>query len=135
MNTPVKFPDVEAALVGWLPAAVSPYGVDAPVSTQIPNPRPPKFVRLFRTGGPSRDVVVDDAQVTFECWANSDTDAADMALVVRAVILAVANTDAGGDLLYRAREFSGPARLPDESGQHRYSWTVQVSTRGVPLTV
>lgn len=135
MNEPIAFPDAEAALVAWLPGVIATYGVDAPVHTRTPNPRPDQFVKVFRTGGPSRSVVLDDAQITVECWGQSDSEAADMALVVRAVILATANTEAGDALIYRAREFSGPARLPDESGQPRYSWTVQVTTRGVPLTV
>ena len=134
MTDVIAFPDVEAALVGWLTAALPGYGITAPVSTQVPNPRPAQFIRVLRTGGPEQNLVVDGAQVTVECWDNSAPAAAATARTVRAVLKSVKNvTTTSGDLLYGTEEFAGPALLPDVSGQPRYSWTVQVHARGTAL--
>lgn len=130
----VAFPDVEAVLVGWLPDALSAHGVNVPVSTKVPNPRPSRFVRILRTGGPQQTLVTDGAQVTVEVWDDSGPSAAATARVVRAVLANVRNvTTPSGDLIYRTDEFSGPALLPDPSGQHRYTWTLRLHMRGVPL--
>jgi hypothetical protein len=134
MTYAIAFPDVEAALVGWLADVLPSYGLTVPVSTKVPNPRPSRFVRIFRTGGPEQSLVVDGGQVTVECWDDSETAAAAAARLVRAVLSAARNvTVPSGDLIYRIQEFGGPASLPDVSGQPRYSWTVQVYTRGTPL--
>lgn len=134
MSGVVAFPDVEAALVGWLPDALTGLVVPQPVSTRIPHPRPVRFIRVERTGGPRQNEVVDGAQVTVECWDDNTVAAAATARIVRAVLGSARNvTTPSGDLIYRTTEFSGPAFLPDVSGQPRYSWTVQVHLRGVPI--
>ena len=46
MSDVVAFPDVEAALIGWLADALPVYGINVPLSTQVPNPRPDRFIRL-----------------------------------------------------------------------------------------
>ncbi|MBW3663572.1 MAG: hypothetical protein KY469_10775 [Actinobacteria bacterium] len=136
MSDPVAFPDIEAALVAWLPTVLAAHGIDQPVTTRVPNPRPARFIRVVRTGGPQRNVVVDGAQVTFECWDDDAPAAAHTARIVRAVVAAARNVRTpSGELIYHTDEFSGPALLPDVSGQPRYSWTVQLHTRGVPLPV
>lgn len=133
---PVAFPDIEAALVAWLPSALLPYGINQPVSTRIPNPRPDRFVRIHRTGGPQTSVVTDGAQVTVECWDISDVQAAATSRVLRAVLTSARNiATPTGALIYDVNEFSGPGLLPDPSGQPRYTWTVQIVTRGIPLTI
>lgn len=121
----LTFPDVEALLVGALRAVL-----DAPVYVTIPNPRPATFVRVVRSGGPSVGVV-DDALVTVEAWAPSTVAAAALARTVRAQLSALAYARlATGDVI-RVREAGGPANDPDPtSGSPRYSWTVEVRTRG-----
>lgn len=39
-----------------------------PVSTKVPNPRPPRFIRLVRVGG-GRTREVDRMLLVVECWA------------------------------------------------------------------
>ena len=134
MSDVVAFPDVEAALIGWLADALPVYGINVPLSTQVPNPRPGRFVRIMRTGGPEHNLVVDGAQVTVECWDVTAPEASATARIVRAVLSAARNvTTPSGDLIYGTAEFAGPAMLPDVSGQPRYSWTVQVHARGTAL--
>jgi hypothetical protein len=120
---PVTFPDVEAVLVGHLADAL-----DVPVSTMIPNPRPSRFVRLLRTGGPATSVVIDQAQITVEAWGDSPVDAALLAAEARAALNAMTGRVPG---VQRVAELAGPANLPDEhSSQARYSWSLIVNVRG-----
>lgn len=134
MREVVAFPDVEAVLVGWLTVVLPGYGVNQTVSTRVPNPRPAQFIRIQRTGGPRQNIVVDGAQVTYECWDDDATQAAATARIVRAVLLAAHNTETpSGAVIYQTEEFSGPALLPDVSEQPRYSWTVRHHVRGVAL--
>lgn len=130
----IAFPDIEAVLIGWLDDVLDGYDVTSPVSTRVPNPRPSRFIRIQRTGGPRRTLVTDGAQVTVEVWDDNAPGAAATARIVRAVLLAARNvTTPSGDLIYRVEEFSGPALLPDVSGQPRYSWTVRLHVRGTAL--
>lgn len=132
---PIVFPDVEAVLEGWLEDALADTDLaGVQVSTRVPNPRPERFVRIQRTGGPRLNLVTDAAQVTFECWATSGPQAADDAALLRAVLLAARNVRTpSGALIHRVVEFSGPALLPDVSDQPRYSFTHQIHLRGIPL--
>jgi metal-dependent amidase/aminoacylase/carboxypeptidase family protein len=100
----------------------------AAVVTRVPNPRPPAFVLIRRTGGTARGVVVDDAQVTVESWAATDEASHDLAQIARQALHAAA--EAGTGQVRRVQEFSGPALLPDpESLQPRHSQTFSVSLR------
>ena len=124
---PVAFPDVEALLVGWIPTAIP--GV--PAFTRIPHPRPERFVRVFRTGGPRTGLVIDQAQVTLECWDTNSVAAAQMARTLRAHVGALTGARIDGQQIYRVEEFAGPANLPDPTtGQARYTWTVLLRLRG-----
>lgn len=130
----VAFPDVETVLVEWISDVLEGHDLEQPVTTRVPNPRPSRFVRIQRTGGPQSNLVVDGAQVTIECWDDNQPDAAATARILRAELAAIRNVTTGsGDLIYRTDEFSGPSILPDLSGQPRYSWTVRVHVRGVPI--
>jgi hypothetical protein len=124
---PILLPDVEAELVGWLTATVG-----VPTSTRVPNPRPDRWVRVMRTGGPRSSLNVDGAQITFEAWDVTSPDAAGLARQVRSVVNALAGQTVGGMLVVRVEEFAGPANLPDpHSETPRYSWTAAVHARAI----
>lgn len=132
MSETIAFPDIEAVIVGWLAAVLPAYGVNQPVSTRVPNPRPVQFIRIVRTGGPRQNMVVDGAQVTIECWhRDSAPTAAGTAAIVRAVVSSAKNvTTPSGTVIYDVDEFSGPALLPDVSQEPRYTWTCRINVRG-----
>lgn len=124
---PVLFPDVEATLIGAL-------DVDAPVSVEVPNPRPERFVRIFRTGGTVPNPIMDRAQVTVECWASTTVQAAALAAQVRARLHALQGTASDGVWIARVAEMGGPQNLPDPTtDQPRYTFTVQADLRGQQL--
>lgn len=120
---PIAFPDIEAVLRFYLTSRVA-----APVSTGVPSPRPAQFVVVRRTGGALGQRIVEQAMVTVECWASTTVDALALASEVRAHLIGCPGRLAE---VYRYREFSGPASLPDPtSGQARYTWTAALDVRG-----
>lgn len=125
----VIFPDAVEMVIDYLSDAL-----DVPVVHQVPKPRPAEFVTVKRTGGVSSGVV-DAAQLTFECWANSSADAGELAAEVRALVSAMAGTTVNGTPVYRVEEFSGPQDFPDpESTQQRWTFTAAVHVRGTQFT-
>jgi metal-dependent amidase/aminoacylase/carboxypeptidase family protein len=128
----ILFPDAVAAVVGALNDQLDDLGFSGvPVRSRVPNPRPARFVTVFRTGGPRVNVVTDSAQITVEAWAASDHDAHDLAQAARAILNSLEATVTGGATVYGVDEFSGPAYLPDpESAQPRYTWSASVNIRG-----
>lgn len=132
MTEVVLFPDAAAVWIGYLADALSDRDDDTPVVPRIPNPRPDRFVLVRRTGGVSRDRVIDDGQITVESWDTTDEDAHDLAQLCRGVLLAAVGNTYSGVALYRVVEVSGPANVPDpESQSPRYSQTFLTALRGV----
>ncbi|MGC5249467.1 hypothetical protein ACPXB3_21385 [Gordonia sp. DT219] len=60
---------VRAVLVPAFPASVK-------IANQAPNPMPPRFIRISRTGGP-REWALDKALILVECFASSAAKAPD----------------------------------------------------------
>ncbi|MBO0747280.1 MAG: hypothetical protein J2O47_02950 [Acidimicrobiaceae bacterium] len=129
----VFFPDVEAALVATLRPIL-----DVPVVTRVPNPRPPRFVRLIRVGGGRANRITDSPMVTFEAWADPKTGGGDVAAfelarTARAHINGLAGSWAGGVWVRRVVDIAGPPSYPDpETGTSRYQMTLQLDVRGTP---
>jgi hypothetical protein len=126
----VAFPDAEAVAVAWLAGKLG-AGVDT--ATKVPNPRPPAGVcRVRRTGGPGRiDLVTDDAQLTFECWAATEGAASDIARLAHAHMHAAAGETVAGAFIRKVTDIGGPSNFPDpESDSPRYQFTVGVRLRG-----
>lgn len=131
MTEAVLFPDAEVLLVAYLSEALP--GV--PVSTKIPNPRPDvPFLRVLRVGGTRRDLVTDQPMVVVEAWAGDDGPASDLARLAQAYVFALAQTDRPQGYVRAVREVGGIADNPDPvSESPRFTFTVQIDTRGVPL--
>lgn len=130
----VLFPDVAAMTIGFLTSALAEHDDTAVVVKDVPTPRPARFVTIRRGGGPRATLISDEAQVLFECWAETSGDAQDLAQLSRALVHSMAGTTQDGVAVYRVTEFAGPADLPDPlSEQARYVFTVQVHVRGSAL--
>ena len=77
------------------------------------------------------DFVVDNAQLSIDCWAERDDDLADLMAEVRGLVLAMHGVVVDGAQVYRVTEVGGPADIPDPvSDMPRMRWTVQVQLRG-----
>lgn len=96
----------------------------------VPNPRPSTFIRIFRTGGPRSNLVVDGAQLTVESWAPDVDTAMTNAQAVRARLNAL-HEQIVSPAICRIDEFSGPQELPDPlSASRRVTWSAAVLVRG-----
>lgn len=130
----ILFPDAVETVILYLDDILDDYGEECPVVKDVPTDRPARFVQVFRTGGPRHNLVVDGAQLTIACWADTDAEAADLASLVRAALLAVCSDVVGTVTFYKVDELAGPADLPDPlSNQARVTWSVIAFLRGVDL--
>ncbi len=133
----ILFPDVEQLLHDYLTARLSAVGDSASVHTRVPETRPARFVLVPRVGGIADfgKIVVDDATIGFECWAETPALAYNLASKVRAFVRGLPGQIIGGTPIYKIQEYAGPANLPDAtSRQARYVYTVSISFRGQALT-
>jgi hypothetical protein len=135
----IVFPDATELFADHLRVELDERGYpDLHVGTRIPNPRPVEFVRVIRTGGTRRNLVVDETQLTVECWAGSEQVAQDMAQLARAVIAAARGDVLDGVPIYRVDDVTGPGALPSGpvytpdpiSQQPRFSFSMLVACRG-----
>lgn len=123
-------PDVEALVVAYLTDRLG----DVTVAVKVPNPRPSPLVRVWRTGGPATNRVLDEAQITVQAWATTTLAAADLAGTCRDLLLAAANRDAI-PLLRRAEDVSGTYYDPDpDVTDARYTATLRLAVRATTST-
>jgi hypothetical protein len=124
MSQTLNLPDVTAAWVEYLDPRL-----DVPARGEKADA--PAFVRVVRTGGIMETRITDNAQMTFECYAEHDDEAVRLAQDTRAHILAAAGTRLTADYFCkRVSEVSGPAELPDpDSELSRYTFTVNTAIR------
>lgn len=129
---PILFPDT-ASLV--LNAIGDEMGVDKYDTPPTDRDGTQTFLLVRRVGGPSRDVVIDDATLALEGWAPTRDEAHDLLQEARAHLHALVGTQLDGVPIYRVDEFAGPAWLPDPDSSHpRWTLTAVVSARGTVLT-
>jgi hypothetical protein len=128
MTDVIIFPDTAALVLSALGDAMS---VDTYGTPPTDRDGSETFLVCRRVGGPSRDVVVDDASVALEAWAPTPAAAHDLLQEARGVLHSLAHTVVDGVPIYRVQEFAGPAFLPDPESSHpRYTLTASVSVRG-----
>lgn len=129
-NPTVIFPDATQVVIDYLRSRMS--GVL--IYSRVPfESRPAEFVRVERLGGMRSTLVTDRPRMDIECWSDTEEGAESLAARVRAYALSMAGSR-GGTTVYRVYEVSGPMWLPDhDSGQPRYSFAIEFSTRGTEL--
>lgn len=132
----IVFPDVVALVVTTVQAGYKAQAVSAHVGNKVPTtkPRPTTYVVVRRHGGPRRDFLTDQAQISIECSAPTVAEAQDLAQLARALVHAMAGTVVNGSKVGRIDEFAGPAELPDPIAQlPRVVFTELIAVRGVEL--
>lgn len=111
-----------AELAGF--AEVKAYG-------KVPTTRPRRFTRVLRVGGQQTDLVTMQPSIILESWGASDEDAEAIADRNHAIMLrAGRNGSLGGVPTRQMGVLSAPQRLPDLSGQDRYSAMYAPQMRG-----
>ncbi|MFG1790430.1 hypothetical protein [Nocardia sp. NPDC049149] len=99
MTERIVFPDIEKTLVDYLTAQLVAASDTAKVVTRIPDPRPPRMVRVLRNDRKLRqdiedresrrgpNLILDRPRVVLECTDSSGA-AADLASLVRTILSA-----------------------------------------------
>lgn len=125
--------DAEAAVIAELNARMPGLGFPGVLSsTKIPKPRPAEFIRVYRTGGVSPDVVSDSYSLTVEAYAGGEVRAERICAFAVAALQAAGRDGWVGSVPCRSVSvFSLPANLPDPNvtDRHRYSSLVSVVLR------
>lgn len=125
MSELIIAPAADGIVQAYLDDALTP----VPVSTQVPDPRPSSFVTVLLTGGGGRrGVVLQDSQVTVECWAATEGAAATLMMLADAHMnRAPYMADSG---IRAVSTLGGATNLPDpDSGQARFTATYIVTVR------
>ncbi len=127
----IEFPDVEDACRRHLAPLLPGVAVYAGTT---PRELPIRSVTVIRTGGAHRSLILDDAQVSFDCRAASKPGAAlNLASQVRSLLSATARDGWLADVVcYRLVETSAPYSNPDPAhpAQHRVSLSATITVRG-----
>lgn len=119
---------VEQAYIAHLNAALA-----EPVSTRVPASRPAAFVRLTRTGGQRRSVVLADSNLLVECWGSTETLAWDLCRRAWSLVAATEHSTVGPVWVNRVR-LTDPVNFPDSaSGSPRYQFIV-TATVALPVS-
>jgi hypothetical protein len=126
----ILFPDAEDVIAEYLAAELTALGRGVPVGTRPPDPRPTTgFLVVRRTGGTRYTLVTDAPLVAVEAWAGQESVAYSLAQLVRGLLAAAPGRAPA--TVYRVREASGPANLPDPvSPLARYTATYEIHIRG-----
>lgn len=127
----IVFPDAAAALIEYLGEEFAARGETATVHRAVPDPRPPRFVTVYRIGGVRRGIVQDVPREAVDAWAETPEAAHDLLMLARALIGAVQGRTVAGVQFGRVTEAGGPVDLPDpESEQPRWSYQPELAVRG-----
>lgn len=118
----MTLPDAEGIVVPFLSVRLG-----GNVGTKVPNPRPPQFVRVWRSGGAAANDVLDVPHITVTAWGASTTDASALAERARDALF---NDYAAMPLVRRVEEVGGLYYDPDPAtGADRYTFTVSLRIR------
>ena len=135
MTTAVVFADIDLATVNYLRDILAAYAgdfdyaADVHVSVVVPNPRTERMVIIRRDGGRQVDPVRETARLGVQVWASTVKECADLANLVRALLLAMAD----GAPVCRVSETLAPSPVDDESGQPMRYGTFTLVARGADL--
>ncbi|WP_063125237.1 hypothetical protein, partial [Nocardia arizonensis] len=101
MSERILFPDIESTLTAYLTTELTAASDTAEVVTIVPDPRPARWVRVYRADRRRRmdreddqgcrgpQLIIDRPRVVFECYDGGGA-AAELAALVRAILAAAA---------------------------------------------
>lgn len=123
----ITLPSVTAAFLGYMRDSMAAQGESIPVDTQVPNPRPPRFLRCLNSGGARLSTGHGETLMLVECWGRSESDADRLATVAYAVAQA-AELSSGAYVPEGERgTIATPYPLPDlDTGAPRTLFTVRL---------
>lgn len=129
MRTPVLFADATLWATGFVRTQLAGRSEPYAAGVQVGIVKPPsgRAVVLNRDGGPAEQLR-DFVRLRVRVWADSYQDAADLARLVRTLLLA----SPGEGPVVAASSSSGPSDVPD-SPQYQFLLYVDLTLRGTNL--
>lgn len=127
MLLPIVFPDAEAIVVTFLRSRLT----GTAIHVRVPTSRPPKFIQVRRSGGTAYQLV-DRPRIDIYAWAGSDEEAKDLAQLARAHLGDIRGVRSGHSVT-AVTDFAGLSPAPDQSGQPRWFFSVEITIRGSSL--
>jgi hypothetical protein len=132
----VIFPDIEKVLVAAIKSALNArtetYATNVFVATKKPapdvTPYPAKIVTIRSDGGPQLDDVRKQERVGIHVWADSYSDASDLARLLEALLKQMT-----GEEIKFVNVALSPVRVDEEGPQECRFMTIQVITKGATL--
>lgn len=132
----VIFPDVEKVLVAAIQSELStraePFAQDVFVATIKPaadkNPYPSRIVTIRSDGGPKLDWVRKSERVAITIWANTYTDASDLARLIEALSITLTS-----DSIKLSQVVLSPVRVDEAGPQECRYMTLELTTKGSTL--
>lgn len=131
MIPPVIFPDVRKSVIDGVRAALA--GRPEPVAANVyvggdvpPQDRRTRMVTARLDGGARLDGARESVRLGINVWATSESDAHDLAQLVRAILWALPD----GKPIVAITDSSGPYVVPDQSTQPHMYLSVEVIVRG-----
>jgi hypothetical protein len=119
----VELVDVEQLCVDFAKTIIP----GRPIGTAVPRPRPARYVRIVRTGGPAENRVLDRPLITVTCAGEATGDASDDAAALRGAFLSRSTTM---PLVRGVEEVTGPYFDPDpDTGDPRYTFIMRLAVR------
>lgn len=140
MGDLILFADVEDDLRKHFNTTLPGFGFAQTSYVKRPATLPDSFIYIHRTGGPRRDMVTDNPQLTIECYGRSkqspdESLAFRVAQFVRSIMNALEGNLLGGNQVDNVNEFSGAYNDPDPLAptHSRFTATYQLAVRGEVL--
>lgn len=118
--------DVEKAWVDWLRAA----GIAA--ATRVPEQHVDAMVRVSRSGGGRKNIVMDEPLMLFEVWHHDAYQASRIAAQVAERVEVPDGTMIAAGVKVTRVETTGPVEFPDPNSElKRYQFTATMLVRRV----
>lgn len=132
----VIFPDIEKVLVGALKTAIDArpesYAQDVVISTIKPSPEvspyPSRIITIRGDGGPELDYVRKQERVGITIWADTYSDASNLARLVEALVKGLT-----GEYIKLIDINLSPVRIDEAGPQECRYITIQCITKGTAL--
>jgi hypothetical protein len=136
MMPAVVFPDVEKVLVAGLKAELEEraesYAQDVYVATKKPaadqNPYPARIIVVRSDGGPKLDWVRKSERIGITIWANTYSDASDLARLIEALSITMT-----GESIKLSQVILSPVRVDEAGPQECRYMTLELITKGSTL--
>ena len=131
--SPVRFPLVAEVLIGFLNSDAPQADLNCAVASEVPNPRPARFVALFSApaAGPQR-LTLSTRRVIAQVYEQSEYATGQLAETVRAWIVESQYRSIG---IKDVKVIGEPARFPAPGTPYRWQFTADVVVRAIPGTM